>query len=133
MHVSEVAQHIGGIAAKGDGQVLVNESGDRDASLLMTVPAGTVAEISGFLDERAERVGSELSIWENDDKVLVNVSLELSDDQAVALRSEVEGHLRATDLLAVFVVWVMAAGIIFLVAMVISTLMDERRARLSSV
>ena len=103
LHVSEVAQQVGSIAAERGGQVLVNESGDRDASLLLAVPSGTVAEISDFLEERAERVGYELSTWDNNGKVLANVTLDLSDDQAVALRSELEGHLRATDLLSVFV------------------------------
>ena len=42
LHVSEVAQHVGSIAAERGGQVLVNESGDRDASLLLAVPSGTV-------------------------------------------------------------------------------------------
>ena len=109
-----VAESIVKMAISGGGQVLVSKSGNREASLLVAVPAKTVAEIESYLSKRHERIGSELSMWENSDSVLVNVALDLSESQAAELRGEIEGQLTRDVIITIVIAWFGAAMFIWL-------------------
>ena len=119
VYPGKVAQAIEDVATNGGGSILVSESGNGEASLLVAVPASTVAEIEDFLSIRHERIGSKLSMWENSDSVLVNVEIGLSEEQATALRAEVEGQLTSDALVTIFIVWLGVAMFIWLGALAV--------------
>lgn len=125
--VDEVNGGVVGVAVGAGGQVLVNEVNDMGVSLLVVVPAESVSEMSAFLSDRSEEVGSEVSAWENSETAVVHVKVELNDSQAAALRKWSGGLPSARHMAAIVTGWLMSGLVIALVCVLAAAFVHERR------
>ena len=129
--VSDMAEEIESITQRGRGHVLVSELRDREASLLVTVSPSAAEEIGVVLSQQAAQFGSELSMWENDDRALVHVALRLNENQVAALKEEADGSMSADATVRAGTLSLLAALVITAVAIVTTSLIYERRSERS--